>query len=232
MLAYGISRRGAVRPNNEDCFFCDPSAGLIVVADGIGGHVGGEIASKLAVEAVTTPDLWQSRPQSAAAKAFAAANAAILARAEGEPSLNGMGTTLTLVKIDGPALVIGHIGDSRAYLFRAGNLARLTTDHSISGQLQKAGKITDTEARVHPQRHILTRALGFAEAQWEIMHQQGVPGDLIMLCTDGLSDVVSEEEIAAVLAETISIEEYASCLVDLAYQKGAPDNVTVVLAKL
>lgn len=233
MLAYGISRRGAVRPNNEDRFFCDPSAGILVVADGIGGHVGGEIASELAVDTViASGELWQSCQETAVAEAFAAANAAILARIENEPSLSGMGTTLTLVKIQGSRLIIGHIGDSRAYLLRNGELVCLTTDHSISGQLQKAGEISDREAMVHPQRHILTRALGSAEAQWEIMRQPGLPGDKIMLCTDGLSDLLTKEEIFAELAEDKTIEEQASHLVDMAYEKGAPDNVTVVIAKI
>lgn len=235
MLAYGISRRGAVRPNNEDSFYCDAQAGLLVVADGIGGHAGGEIASRLAVDtAVKAVKEAGQCGEAVVNRAFAAANAAILQYVETRPALAGMGTTLTLVKKNGYTLVVGHIGDSRAYLFRQGVLKCLTSDHSVSGQLLAAGEITASEARNHPQRHILTRALGTAgQPQVEVLSHQVQTGDIVLVCTDGLSDLIAGEEIAAELSdEGKTIEQHASFLIDMAYQRGAPDNVTVVLAQL
>ncbi len=233
MIIHGISRKGLVRENNEDFYCYDSQRGLLIVADGIGGHAGGEVASKLAVETAAA-ELVQRETATLQAieQAFHAANMAIVERAADDSSLADMGTTMTLAWLCGFRLLVGHIGDSRAYLFQSGQLQMLTRDHTVAGDLLEAGDISDSQAATHPQKHILTRALGTVEGCTIDVFELELQSDsMLLLCTDGLTDQVSTEEISHLLNQQTDIKIIADSLVGQAYQKGAPDNVTLIVAR-
>ncbi len=220
---------GQVRSGNEDSVHppdggAGPGPVLTLVADGMGGHVGGEVASRVAVEAAVAAE---GSPE----ERVVAANRAVVARVLAEPALSGMGTTLTVAEIDEHGkLSIGHVGDSRAYLFRDGALTRITTDHSVVAELLEAGRITEEEVHTHPQRSLVTRALGMA--RWidvDTFSEQLRPGDRVLLCSDGLTTMLSDDEVGAALRTCESAEEAAQALVDLANQAGGHDNITVVV---
>lgn len=227
------SHTGLVRPINEDAFFISEENGIFGVADGLGGHQAGEIASwlalKTAAETLMAPEVTGD-PGERLHLAFAKANQALLNRGRTVASCEGMGTTLTLAWEVGATLYIGHIGDSRAYLYREKALTLLTRDHSVSGELVRSGVISQEEAREHPQRHILTRALGQAVGTTgEDVFTVGLrEGDYIILCTDGLTSVFSDEEIAMNL-ETGTLREKIDRLIEGTLERGAPDNVTVII---
>lgn len=234
MKAIGVSNRGLVRANNEDWLFLDERAGLLVVADGMGGHAGGEEASRLAVDTVVAAlaDGLLFQPEEKVRRAFAAANQAVLTKAASDPSLAGMGTTLTLVAVLPDFLITGHIGDSRAFLIgRQGRC--LTSDHSVTGQLLASGKISDAEAVSHPQRHVLTRALGTdTHVEAEVLRHPWSPGQHVLLCSDGLTEVMTAKEIFAVVQGEGDLEFKVNSLLTTALERGAPDNVTIILAQL
>lgn len=234
MKALGVSNQGLVRTNNEDWLFIDEEAGLLVVADGMGGHAGGEEASRLAVDTVVevlAGGLYP-QPEESIHSAFAVANRAIIAKAAANPALAGMGTTLTLVAVLPDFLITGHIGDSRAFLIgREGRC--LTSDHSVTGQLLASGKITDAEAVSHPQRHVLTRALGTdTHVEAEVLRHPWSPGQHVLLCSDGLTEVVAVEEIFTVVQGEGDLQLKVNSLLSTALERGAPDNVTIILAQL
>lgn len=234
MKAYGITNQGLVRANNEDSYFVDLDRGLLIVADGMGGHAGGEIASALAIRTVVANlgDV-EIQPEGKIEQAVNAANRVIYTESASDESLSGMGTTLTLVlKLPG-FLITGHIGDSKAFLINSKDIRCLTSDHSMSGQLLASGKITDAEAMKHPQRHVLTRALGTrATSNVEVIRYPWSTGQYLLLCTDGLTDVVLEDEIFTVVNAPGSIEQKTKELLSLVLDRGAPDNVTIILAEL
>lgn len=234
MKAAGISNPGLIRDNNEDCFFIQQEKGLMIVADGMGGHASGEEASKLAVHTVINHlGDYLDQPEEKIRAAITAANDTILAQAESNPALAGMGTTFTLVAVLPDALVIGHIGDSMAFLIDSEGILPLTSDHSVSGQLLAMGKITKAEATCHPQRHVLTRALGIdAKADIEIKRQPWRDGQKLLLCSDGLTDVISLLDIYQVVEGSGNLEKKLDRLLSLVLEKGAPDNVTIILAQL
>jgi serine/threonine protein phosphatase PrpC len=234
MKALGVSNQGLVRTNNEDWLFIDEEAGLLVVADGMGGHAGGEEASRLAVDTVVevlAGGLYP-QPEESIHRALAVANRAIIAKAAANPALAGMGTTLTLVAVLPDFLITGHIGDSRAFLIgREGRC--LTSDHSVTGQLLASGKITDAEAVSHPQRHVLTRALGTdTHVEAEVLRHPWSPGQHVLLCSDGLTEVVAVEEIFTVVQGEGDLQLKVNSLLSTALERGAPDNVTIILAQL
>lgn len=231
---YCITNQGLVRANNEDWLLVDTNTGILAVADGMGGHAGGEEASRLAVDTVMEAlgtGLGPS-PEDSIKGAFELANRAILAKAASDPSLTGMGTTLTLVAVLPDFLVTGHIGDSRAFLI--GKEGRgLTSDHSVSGQLLASGKITDAEAVNHPQRHVLTRALGTdTQIEAEVLRHPWSPGEHVLICSDGLTEVVTAQEIFAVVQGAGDLQQRGDSLLKLTLDRGAPDNVTIILAQL
>lgn len=234
MKVYSITNQGLVRTNNEDWFVVDDTAGLLMVADGMGGHAGGEVASRMAVETVMEAlgaGLGPS-PEDTIRKAFKAANRAILARAAFDSALANMGTTLTLVAVLPDFLVTGHIGDSRAFLIGTEG-RQLTSDHSVSGQLLASGKITGAEAVNHPQRHVLTRAMGIgAHIEVEVLRHPWSPGEHVLICSDGLTEVVSTQEIFATVQGSGDLQHKGDLLLNLALDRGAPDNVTIILAQL
>lgn len=231
---------GRVRSHNEDAFLAVPEARLFVVADGLGGHAAGEVASGLAVEILSERLLGGAdreaaqRLRHALEAAIREANEAIRRAAENDPRRAGMGTTVTALRLlDGGPWVIGHVGDSRAYLLRGGRLRRLTRDHTYVQRMVERGRLTDEQARVHPRSSVLTRALGIEE-DIEVATYEGEarPGDRFLLSTDGLTAMVAEAKLEAAMREEEDPEALARRLVESANAAGGADNITVVVVDI
>jgi serine/threonine protein phosphatase PrpC len=220
---------GRVREGNEDSYMVHEP--LYAVADGMGGHQGGEVASKLALETLGRLALEDSRDTAPnLADAVREANRAVLDKASTDPGLHGMGTTLTAVVAGGNRVFLAHVGDSRAYLLRDGHMDQLTEDHTVVEGLVREGRLTRQEAEIHPQRSILTRALGVdGEVEVEEKSQDVREGDRILLCSDGLTGMVPEQEIERILAELEDPQRAAEALVDAANDAGGQDNITAVV---
>jgi protein phosphatase len=221
---------GRVRAHNEDRYLAAPP--LLAVADGMGGAQAGEVAAGVAVEHLE--GLGPEPSPHALRAAIVEANEAIRRMAAEDPERAGMGTTVTAALLgDGGRLELMHVGDSRAYLLRAGELRQLTEDHSVVAELVRRGSIAPEEAEVHPQRNVITRALG-AEDGVEVDRTEVSlePGDVIVLCTDGLCGYVSDEVIRRRLTESATLEDAAAALVEDANAAGGVDNVTVILARV
>ncbi len=223
---------GLIRANNQDSAYAGPH--LLVIADGMGGHAGGDIASSLAVAELAALDgesIGSPEAQSRLAHAISAANARLLDRVAADPVLAGMGTTVTAMLRAGNRLILAHIGDSRAYRLREGEFAQVTNDHTYVQRLVAEGSITAEEAEQHPQRSVLMRVLtGEHGDEPDLQVSEGRPGDRWLLCSDGLSGVVSSDTIAATLGAGDDPAATAQRLVQLALRAGGPDNVTVIVA--
>lgn len=221
------SDTGRVRSSNEDSLLVD--APLFAVADGMGGANAGEVASAIAIDTLHT----HRGGETALAKAIETANGAIHTSSTTDAARKGMGTTVTALLVDGDDVVIGHVGDSRAYLYRAGRLQRLTDDHSLVEELVRRGALSPEEAERHPQRSVITRALG-AEPGVDIdmLRFAAEPDDVYLLASDGLTGMVGDGEIERILAEPGDLQSRADRLVDAANQAGGEDNVTVILVAL
>jgi PPM family protein phosphatase len=227
---------GRTRSGNEDSYFCGRT--VFAVADGLGGHQGGEVASAAAVEPLAALDGREFAEPAEAAEALAEAvrqaNAAILDRATGDPDLWGMGTTVTAAAVAGDHLQLAHVGDSRAYRFRDGSLEQLTTDHTVVGELVRRGRLTPEQAAIHPERSILTRAVGL-DPRIPVDTPDPLeltPGDQILLCSDGLTEVVPDVKIAQLLTAEPDGDAACRSLIDAANSAGGPDNITVVLIRV
>jgi protein phosphatase len=223
---------GRQRSENEDSLFV--RAPIFVVADGMGGAQAGEVASKTAADAFDR-DLPEGPPENFLRETIEAANRRIHELARADPSKAGMGTTITaaIVAAQSEEVSIGHVGDSRAYRLRRGKLERLTRDHSLVEEMRRKGQITDAQAEDHPQRSIITRALGpEPEVEVDLQTVPAAPGDVFLLCSDGLTTMVGEERIAAVLAATTSMREAVRTLVDEANGAGGRDNITALAFRL
>jgi protein phosphatase len=217
---------GRGRPENEDSHLVDAEDGLYAVADGMGGHRAGEVASATAIDALKTAYLGGQRLD----QAVGAANAAVFARAAEDAALRGMGTTLTAIALHDSTAELGHVGDSRAYLMRDGAVTQVTEDHSLVEQLVREGRLTPEEAQHHPQRAIITRALGVdADVQVDTYRLDLKPGDRLLICSDGLTNMLSDDTIAQTLRRHADPQQAADTLVDMANQAGGDDNITVVL---
>ena len=229
----GLTDTGRKRRQNEDAFVCEPP--LFAIADGMGGAQAGEVASRLAA-AVFEEGAAAVQGEEGVATVVRAANARIFERAVHDPAVAGMGTTATVAVVDEAAatVTIAHVGDSRAYLYRLGSLEQLTTDHSLVGELVRSGRLTEDEAAVHPHRSVITRALGTdADVEVDTLTLDVVPGDLLLLCSDGLSAMMRDDEIVRVLEATGGApREAAEALIQAANAAGGEDNVTVVLFEL
>ncbi|HTA12363.1 MAG TPA: Stp1/IreP family PP2C-type Ser/Thr phosphatase [Solirubrobacteraceae bacterium] len=228
---YAASDTGRQRPANEDSLLA--RAPLYVVADGMGGAQAGEVASRIAVESFESGVSDATHPELALAALAQAANARIheLSRANAEQA--GMGTTLTAVYVGEHEVAIAHVGDSRAYCLRDGELLRLTDDHSLVDELLRQGRLTPEEAVEHPQRSVITRALGPEGAvEVDTRSFQARDGDVYLLCSDGLTTMISEEEIAALLRAHPRLPEAGEALIAAANDAGGRDNITVVLARV
>jgi PPM family protein phosphatase len=228
----GVTDTGNVRASNQDQLLT--AGDLVAVADGMGGHRAGEVASRLAVDTLQAAFDDDDPTADGLVAAVRAANRAVWERSEAEAELRGMGTTIAAVALvaDGgaKALAIVNVGDSRAYLLEQGGLRRLTSDHSLVADLVRAGEISEDEARVHPHRNVLTQALGVA-AEIEPYVDRAVPvrGDRLLLCSDGLFNELDEAQIAAVLAEVDDPTDAATRLVDEAKLHGGNDNITALV---
>jgi protein phosphatase len=223
------SDRGLVRSNNEDSVYA--GARLLALADGMGGHAAGEVASQLVIAALAHLDDDEPGGDLLAKldDAVREGNSAIAAHVEADPELEGMGTTLTAILFAGNKLGLVHIGDSRGYLLRDGELAQITKDDTFVQTLVDEGRITAEEAHSHPQRSLIMRALTGHEVEPTLIMREARAGDRYLLCSDGLSDPVSQETIDEALQIT-DVAESADRLIELALRGGGPDNVTVVVA--
>jgi protein phosphatase len=231
----GATDRGKKRPLNEDYYFFDESLGLFIVADGMGGHLGGQEASRMAVEEVVNQFSSVKEiphpPVKFIKEVFYSANKKVWERGNSDPSLKGMGTTLTMLFIKGESIWIGHVGDSRAYLYSENKLNLLTSDHSWLEEQIKAGMISDERTRRF-MKNVITRSVGFKkEVEVDVYRYDIKAGDLFLLCTDGLNIVLTDEEIKKEI-ESTDIEELPKKLIDLANSRGGPDNITVVMGKV
>jgi protein phosphatase len=226
-LASGsISHTGLVRGNNEDAILVDGDHALFAVADGVGGHRGGEVASRTAIEALRAGVAGGRSVQDA----ITSANEAVIERARGDVDLTGMGTTMTALVVAGRQVLIGHVGDSRAYLLHDGALRRVTDDHSLVEELVREGRLTPEQAESHPQRNIVTRALGLDEpVQVDVYPLDVVQGDRIILCSDGLTTMVRERDIERIARNEADPQRAAEQLVDAANSAGGEDNTSVVV---
>jgi PPM family protein phosphatase len=223
---------GRQRSENEDSLFV--RAPIFVVADGMGGAQAGEVASKAAADAFDR-DLPADPPEHFLRETIEAANRRIHDLARADASRAGMGTTITAAIVDAgkEEVAIGHVGDSRAYRLRRGKLERLTRDHSLVEEMRRKGQITDAQAEEHPQRSIITRALGpEPEVEVDVQTVPAAPGDVFLLCSDGLTTMVDEERIAAVLSDAPSMREAVRTLIDEANGAGGRDNITALAFRL
>ena len=232
--SFGVSDPGCVRTNNEDCFLLLPSAGLYVVADGMGGAAAGEHASRLAVETVRDTLEAAAPPASPddLLDAFAKANQRVMKEAEADQSMEGMGTTLVAAVENDRELFIASVGDSRAYLFENGKLQSITDDQTWVNEVGRRLGLDEETLKIHPMRHVLTMAIGVS-GQLRVNHYNVRPsaGAQILLCSDGLHGVAPDERIGEVLAEDGSLEAKCQKLIALAREFGGPDNITAVLLK-
>lgn len=236
LRAAGSTDVGLRRRENEDAFALAPELGLCVVADGMGGHTAGQVASQLAAEAVHQAiqmlDEGPATPSEKLRYAVSAANRAVHGTARQRPECAGMGTTLVALLFEGQRAALAHVGDSRAYLLRGDRIRQLTDDHSIVGELLRRREISEDAAREHPHRHVLTRAVGVrAAVEPDLAELTPTPGDVFVLCSDGLTSHVEDHEIAKVIGEEDDLQEASQRLVDLANHRGGEDNTTVVVAR-
>ena len=220
---------GRVRERNEDACFAGDH--VFAVADGLGGHRAGEVASDLALGSVRALD--QTEPRAAAkgvAEAVRKGNRAVHDRAETDDSLRGMGTTMTAVVISGNTAFIAHVGDSRCYLIRGGAITQLSRDHTLVARMVSEGRLTPEQAEAHPQRSVLTRALG-ADKEVDVDESRItlIDGDRLLLCSDGLTGMLGDDEIRDEVAAGADLAEICRRLVDAANERGGQDNITVVL---
>jgi serine/threonine protein phosphatase PrpC len=222
---------GRQRSANEDSLVVRPP--LFAVADGMGGAKAGEVASAVAVEAVEAAQESGEPAEAQLASIVRNANRRIYDLAVADESRRGMGTTLTLAKLHGDEVSLAHVGDSRAYRLRAGELEQLTRDHSLVAELERSGQITPEAAEHHPQRSIITRALGpEPDVEVDTYTLTGREGDLFLICSDGLTSMISDDEVRSILRSAGSLDDAADELVKAANQSGGKDNITVILFRL
>lgn len=223
---------GKLRKQNEDAAWFDEARAVFAVADGMGGHLAGEVASRMAIEAVQRMARENERPGIAALReAVACAHETILAHAQDHIECAGMGTTLSVLWLGENYAYIAHVGDSRIYRLREGSLTQITQDHSLVEELVRAGLITREQARTHPRRNIITRALGtHGENEPDLLVTDVQDGDVFLLCTDGLTGMVPDDEIERTLRDC-GIEAAADRLLALALDAGGRDNVTLILCE-
>ena len=226
---------GLHREHNEDAFVWRPDAGVFAVADGMGGHAAGEVASRIAASVI---EAWQPHGNADAnarslSEAVTRANREILRHAQNHPECSGMGTTLTTMYLKDSSAIVAHVGDSRLYRLNGGRLEQITRDHTWVQDQVDRGALSAREARVHPMSSILTRALGTDEAVAVDAFDVPVsPGDKLLLCSDGLNGMIDDAQIADVLSTAGSVEDIARQLIAQANSFGGRDNITVVVVQV
>lgn len=245
--SYGLTHVGRQRQHNEDSFLVEDNARLFLVADGMGGHAAGEIASRIAVDSIsefilhtkeddgTWPHAYDEQFKRSTNRLMAAvrmANTRVLEAMRKDARLRGMGTTVVACLADGDVMSFAHVGDSRAYLIRNDALKRITNDHSWVFEQVQAGMLTEAEAEKHPLRNVITRALGGAlQVNPDASEIETKTGDVFLLCSDGLTGMVPEEEILRLVTENEKLEDACQKLIDTANERGGLDNVTAILVK-
>jgi protein phosphatase len=228
-VKYGVSTHpGRKRRHNEDAYVIEPP--LFAVADGMGGAKAGEVASGLAAAALKEGGGDGPDAETRVTELIQEANRRVFRRATEDREAAGMGTTMTVALVDGERVVFGHVGDSRAYLIRDGAIEQLTDDHSLVAELVRSGRLTPDEAETHPQRSVITRAVGTeADVDVDTFSIEPSPGDLFLICSDGLTDMVDDRTIfQAIEKHRGNLEEAAKALVVAANRSGGEDNITVV----
>lgn len=239
----GVSDPGLVRTGNEDAMAFDAEAGLLVLADGMGGHNAGEIASGMATAFIKSELLaWRARAgrlaqtselEAAMLACITAANSAIFNMSRTNAAYAGMGTTLVVAVLHRESLILAHVGDSRCYRLREGQLQQITKDHSIHQEQIDSGLLTAEQARTAPGQNVVTRAVGIDESvQVEINRHAVMPDDVYLLCSDGLSDLVDDAAIAAILTSAEVLDEQCRQLVAAANNHGGRDNISVLLCRV
>jgi protein phosphatase len=238
LRSFGKSDIGLRRSNNEDVFLADPESGLFAVGDGMGGAVSGEVASRIFAETVV--EIFSNRPLQSeedaldlVKEALRSSNERILNRARDDPDHKGMGCTAELVFFYNQKYFLGHVGDSRTYLFRQGSLKQITRDHSLVQDQIDRGIITKDEARSYSMRNVILRAVGINEAlEVDLIRGRTIPGDIFLLCSDGLTDSVEDSHIEETLSLPGQLHQKVDRLIELAKSAGGSDNITVVLCEL
>ena len=224
-----VTDLGRVRARNEDSFLIDEDASLYAVADGMGGHAAGDVASQTAVAALRDT-FAETRSVLAAVQS---ANRAVIERAAAEPEKTGMGTTMTAAHIRGTALLVGHVGDSRLYRLRDGALQQITRDHTVAQDIIDAGRLTKMDAMQHPASSMLTRSLGSRPiVQVDVVEDLITAGDLLLLCSDGLTGMITDADLAAMLGQDKTLAQLAHELVEAANLRGGLDNITALLVRI
>ena len=247
LKAVGITHVGRQRQHNEDSYLVADQAKMFIVADGMGGHAAGEIASRIAVDSIsefiqhtkeddgTWPHAYDENYRRSTNRLMAAvrlANTRVLEAMRKDARLRGMGTTVVACLADENVVSVAHVGDSRAYLIRDGQLSRLTNDHSWVFEQVQAGMLTEAEAEKHPLRNVITRALGGAlSVSPDASEVDARKGDVYLLCSDGLTGMVSEDDILRLVTETDDLDAACQRLIDTANERGGLDNVTAILVK-
>ena len=235
MKAVGITDIGLQRKRNEDAYLIDQSRNLFLVCDGMGGHRGGDVASRMAVDTVDkqfTYKSWAEVPH-ALYEAIKIANQTIWQAGKQDEEVREMGTTITAAVIKQEHIVIAHVGDSSLFIIRQKEIIKVTSDHTLAEQMLVDGLLKKEEMRSNAFNHILTRALGTeSQVQIDIIERSVQPDDWILLCTDGLSNLVEMQEMHALLEDQHEPQEAAQALIDLALSRGGHDNITVVLVRL
>jgi len=237
ILSFGKTDCGLRRSNNEDVFLVKPEFRFCLVADGMGGAAAGELASQIfsetALKVFSTADLSRSDPVKLIQQSFILANDRILKHTDEIPEHKGMGCTAELIAFSGDKFILGHMGDSRTYRYKNGRLKQLSQDHSLVQEQIDKGLITPEEARKHAMKNVILRAVGLDEAPALDLVRGGLSaGDLFLLCSDGLTDMVEDAGILSVLTSTPLLTQKAEKLVELAKAAGGHDNITVVLIEI
>lgn len=249
VVSAGLTDVGRKRNHNEDSFLIDDELQLYVVADGMGGHAGGGTASRIAVETIdkelrraregkdnpflSVPNLQDSPIPEALRTAVEKACLAIYTAAQEDPRLSGMGTTVISLVVRDEHAFFAHVGDSRAYLIRGDLIQQISEDHSLVNEQIKAGMITPEEAKHSRYKNIITRSVGFEEeVQVDVMGLVSEPGDVFLLCSDGLANMLEDREIHEVVAQAQSFEDVPKRLVDFANERGGDDNITVIVVRV
>ena len=239
MRSFSKTDIGVKRSMNQDSVYCSESPvgsfrNLFIVADGMGGHKAGDYASKLCIEGMVSmiQGSDSTTPVSVFEDAVAYANQTVYQAAQEKTEYDGMGTTMVAATLQGNTLYVANIGDSRLYLLEE-ELQQITIDHSLVEEMVKIGNITESEARVHPQKNIITRALGIdEEVQADYFEIKVKPSDIVMLCSDGLTNMVEDEEIEYIIRHSESVQEAGETLIQQAKEHGGSDNITVVLVQI
>lgn len=242
MLVGAASDIGIVRVANQDSMFIsnDPSLRLFIIADGMGGHKAGELASRMAVESIAAyfgrikhTLTSEVKAQRAVIESISIANEAIFNRSNQDPECSGMGTTVTMAFAFKNKVILGHVGDSRAYILRDGGIAQLTDDHSLVNQLIRGGKITRQEAVNHPQRNVITRAVGTSEdIEVDTIILKPSKNDVLILCSDGLTNMVGDIELLSIFADRDDLQKACYMAIELAKNNGGTDNITVIAIRI